>query len=341
MSEQHVLLVLYQNACSLYLKQQVRPGEGLTPFRWVPARDGTAELGVRCGLLRFALSLSGECRRISLWHSLVFLWGPVVAITTSQAYRPFGKPLWGKSLYTFFFFNWVVCLFWLPGERCLCGPDASPWGVHVLPISSPALWLTFWLNSLFRSADILHFNGVQGSDHLLCGYTLCVLFKGCLSVWRSYRWPPALSLEAVLRYFSLVWARGQGSSFSLWLFTPFVDFTPPGGKCVVNLQITVDTFSCQTGEVLDPELRFPLLLLVFYISISSTISLSIWQSSFSFFLAVCLSVSHTHTHTFWHFDMDHIESINHFGENWQHIPYWVFQSINTEWISWFPLLKSC
>ena len=247
----------------------------------------------------------------------------------------------GRACIRFFFFNWVVCLFWLPGERCLCGPDASPWGVHVLPISSPALWLTFWLNSLFRSADILHFNGVQGSDHLLCGYTLCVLFKGCLSVWRSYRWPPALSLEAVLRYFSLVWARGQGSSFSLWLFTPFVDFTPPGGKCVVNLQITVDTFSCQTGEVLDPELRFPLLLLVFYISISSTISLSIWQSSFSFFLAVCLSVSLTHTHTFWHFDMDHIESISHFGENWQHIPYWVFQSINTEWISWFPLLKSC
>ena len=199
MSEQHVLLVLYQNACSLYLKQQVRPGEGLTPFHWVPARDGTAELGVRHGLLRFALSLSGECRRISLWHSLVFLWGPVVVITTSQAYRPFGKPLWGKSLYTFFFFNWVVCLFWLPGERCLCGPDASPWGVHVLPISSPALWLTFWLNSLFRSADVLHFNGVQGSDHLLCGYTLCVLFKGCLSIWRSYTWPPALSLEAVLQ----------------------------------------------------------------------------------------------------------------------------------------------
>ena len=185
MSEQDVLLLLYQNAHSLYLKQQIRPGEGLTPFYWVPARDGTAELGVRCGLLRFALSLSGECRRISLWHSLVFLWGPVVAISTSQAYGPFGKPLWGKSLYNFFSFNWVVCLFWLLCERCLCRPDASPWGVHVLPMSSPALSLTFWLNSLFRSADVLQFNGVQGSDPLLCGYALCVLLKGCLSVWRS------------------------------------------------------------------------------------------------------------------------------------------------------------
>jgi len=64
---------------------------------------------------------------------------------------------------------------------------------------------------------------------------------------------------------------------------------------------------------------------------------------FFLFFPVCLSVSlsHTHIHTFWHFDMDLIESINHFGENWQRIPYWVFQSISTEWISWFPLLKSC
>lgn len=158
------------------LSNRYVPGEGLTPFHWVPTWDGIAELGVRRGLFCFAFSLPGECVGespcgIHLCFSEDQWWWSLLHVHTGHL-----ESLFGGRAYISFFFNWVVCLFWLLCEMCLCTLDASPWGIYVLQISSPALWLTFWLNSIFRSAEVLQFNGVQGSNPLLCGYcSLCPL----------------------------------------------------------------------------------------------------------------------------------------------------------------------
>ena len=100
----YVLLVLYENAHSLYFKQQIWPQWSPHTFPLGSYLGWNCRVGFEVCLVLLCYQLIWwVCRRISLWVSFVLLWGPVVVITTWHAHRPFGKPLGGRAYISLFF----------------------------------------------------------------------------------------------------------------------------------------------------------------------------------------------------------------------------------------------
>lgn len=101
-------------------------------------------------------------------------------ITTAHAYRPFGKPLRGKSLYKFFFFLIGLFVFFDSFVRCVC----VHW-TQVLEVYMSCKYLLLLCDShfdLIASFDQQKFFSLMESRVVILSSVVtapCVLFKDC------------------------------------------------------------------------------------------------------------------------------------------------------------------